>query len=88
MEHLEDAFLFTKARRYEVKETRQHEIDFVVNRGNGRVYIQSALDLHSEAKREQESLSLKRSGDFFRKVIVTGGKRSLWLMMTGLSMSG
>ena len=45
-----------------------------MNRGNGKVYIQSTLDLHSEAKREQESLSLKRSGDFFRKVIVTGGQ--------------
>ena len=62
------------SRKNGIKETRQHEIDFIVNRGNDKVYIQSALDLQSESKREQESLSLKRSGDFFRKVIVTGGQ--------------
>ena len=33
-----------------------------------------ALHMIAEAKREQEALSLKRSGDFFRKVIVTGGQ--------------
>ena len=56
-----------------VKETRQHEIDFIVNRGNDKIYIPSALTLDSREKIEQEKLSLKRSGDFFRKVIVTGG---------------
>ena len=56
-----------------VKETRQHEIDFVVNRGNDKIYIQSAKKLGSEEKAEQEKLPLKRSGDFFRKVIVTEG---------------
>jgi len=56
-----------------VKETRQHEIDFVVNRGNDRLYIQSAFELGTSAKREQERLSLKKSGDFFAKVVVTSG---------------
>ena len=60
-------------RKNGVKETRQHEIDFVVNRGNDKIYIQSALTLDTKEKAEQEKLSLKRSGDFFRKVIVTGG---------------
>lgn len=56
-----------------VKETRQHEIDFIVNRGNDRLYIQSALELSNPQKREQEKLSLKKSGDFFGKVIITSG---------------
>lgn len=56
-----------------LKETRQHEIDFVVNRGNDRLYIQSALELNTESKRDQEKLSLKKSGDFFAKVIITSG---------------
>ena len=56
-----------------VKETRQHEIDFVVNRGNDKLYIQSALELGTEAKRTQEMLPLKKSGDFFAKVVITSG---------------
>lgn len=51
---------------------RQHEIDFVVNRGNAKIYIQSAFKLGSEAKERQETLSLRHTGDFFRKYIVTG----------------
>lgn len=38
----------------------QLEVDFVVNRGNIRYYIQSALALSSEEKREQEINSLKK----------------------------
>lgn len=52
---------------------RQHEIDFVVNRAPGKVYIQSAWRLPTEEKRQQELLPLRRSGDFFRKIIVTEG---------------
>jgi len=52
---------------------RQHEIDFVVNRGNGKAYIQSAWRLPTEEKRDQELKPLRRSGDFFAKVIVTDG---------------
>lgn len=53
--------------------SRQYEIDFVVNRGNLKLYIQSAYELADKAKREQESESLKRSGDFFAKIIVVNG---------------
>lgn len=52
---------------------RFHEIDFVVNRAPGKLYIQSAWKLPTEEKREQELLPLRRSGDFFAKIIVTGG---------------
>ena len=53
--------------------SRQYEIDFVVNRGNLKLYIQSAYELADKAKRDQESESLKRSGDFFAKIIVING---------------
>ncbi len=53
--------------------SRQYEIDFVVNRGNRKLYIQSAYELHDEEKRAQEVESLKRSGDFFAKLIVVNG---------------
>jgi len=52
---------------------RQHEIDFVVNRANGKAYIQSAWRLPTEEKREQELKPLRRSGDFFAKIVVTDG---------------
>ena len=48
----------------------QLEVDFVINRGNIRYYIQSALALSSEEKREQEINSLKRIDDSFKKIVV------------------
>lgn len=48
----------------------QLEIDFVVNRGNLRYYIQSAFAINSEEKKEQERNSLKRIDDSFKKIIV------------------
>ena len=52
---------------------RQHEIDFVVNRAPGKLYIQVALNLPSPEKREQEFLPLRKSDDFFRKMIIVQG---------------
>ncbi|MDO5296462.1 MAG: ATP-binding protein [bacterium] len=48
----------------------QLEIDFVANRGSARYYIQSALSVADEDKRLQESHSLRRVGDSFKKIIV------------------
>lgn len=48
----------------------QLEIDFVANKGSKRYYIQSALTVADEAKREQETNSLNRVSDSFRKIIV------------------
>lgn len=50
-----------------------HEIDFVVNRGADKLYIQSAVSVDDPDKRKQEIAPLLKSGDFFRKVVVTGG---------------
>lgn len=55
------------------REKKQREIDFVVNTGSRKVYIQSALRIDSEEKLRQETESLRRSGDFFRKFVVTSG---------------
>ena len=52
---------------------KQHEIDFVVNRAPGKLYIQVAYELPNEAKREQEMLPLRKCDDFFRKMIIVGG---------------
>ena len=47
------------------------EVDFVVNKGAKRYYIQSALTVSEEAKRLQEVNSLSRIDDSFAKIVVT-----------------
>lgn len=49
---------------------KQFEVDFVVNSGSKRYYIQSALALPSEEKLNQESASLKLISDNFQKIII------------------
>lgn len=49
---------------------KQLEVDFVANKGSQRYYIQSALNIDEEAKREQETLSLNKINDSFKKIIV------------------
>ena len=49
---------------------KQLEIDFVVNNGSKRYYIQSALSLPNEEKIEQELASLKNVSDSFQKIII------------------
>ena len=49
---------------------KQLEIDFVANSGSDRYYIQSALNTDSAKKNEQESTSLLKVNDSFKKIIV------------------
>ena len=56
----------------------QLEIDFVVNRGNQRYYIQSALSVAEPEKRAQEINSLIRVPDSFRKIVVVGSHINPW----------
>ncbi len=48
----------------------QLEVDFVINKGHQRCYIQSALNVDSPEKREQETASLKRIDDSFKKIVI------------------
>lgn len=52
------------------KVRKQLEVDFVVNRGNDRYYIQSALTIADPKKKEQEIASLLRIPDSFKKIVV------------------
>ena len=49
---------------------KQLEVDFVVNQGSQRYYIQSAFAMPSPEKEKQESASLLKIGDSFKKIIV------------------
>ena len=50
---------------------KQLEVDFVCNQGSKRCYIQSALRLPNEEKREQELRSLMNISDNIQKFIIT-----------------
>lgn len=56
----------------------QYEIDFVVNVGNKKVYIQSALNVDTPEKKDQETFSLHNTADFFRKYVVLDGNQKMW----------
>ena len=72
-----------------VREQRQHEIDFVVNRDSERIYIQSAWEIPDEAKREQELFSLTHVHDGFRKIVVTGDPyEKPWMSKEGITFIG
>ena len=48
----------------------QKEIDFVVNSADKKIYIQSALQMDTEAKSNAELDSLLLTKDFFKKIII------------------
>ena len=66
----------------------QYEIDFVVNVGNNKIYIQSALHVDTPEKKAQETFSLKNTGDFFRKIIVVDGNSKIWTDEDGIIYIG
>lgn len=49
---------------------KQLEIDFIATNGNKKYYIQSALDMRSQEKKNQEKRSLISVSDSFKKIIV------------------
>lgn len=50
---------------------KQIEVDFVCNKADERVYVQSAFSIPTIEKRQQEERPLVNVGDGFRKVVVT-----------------
>ena len=64
------------------------EIDFVINRGMKRYYIQSALNLPDEQKTRQALRPLLSVKDMFRKVIITKTAARPWLDETGVLRLG
>ena len=62
-----------------VKHQSQYEIDFVVNMGNNKVYIQSALNVDTPEKKAQETMSLRNTNDFYRRIVIVDGNRKPWI---------
>ena len=63
---------------------KQLEIDFVCNKGSKRYYIQSAYALPDQAKMEQEQRPLIRTGDSFKKIIITKDSPSPYYNESGI----
>ena len=69
---------------------RSFEVDFVVNSGNRRYYIQSAYNIPSDEKLKQEQASLLPINDAFRKIIIVNqpilsGYNEYGILMLALS---
>ena len=70
------------------KKQSQYEIDFIVNTGHSKIYIQSALNIDRDEKRAQETFSLKNSGDFYRKIVILDGNSKPWTDEDGITYIG
>lgn len=57
---------------------KQCEIDFVVNKGSKKYYIQSALNVSDPSKLETELRPLKNTKDFFKKIIISKTSMKSW----------
>ena len=67
---------------------KQLEVDFVVNRGDERCYIQSALSIDDPDKKKQEVASLLRIPDSFKKIVVVKDYIKPWRDEHGIQYVG
>lgn len=63
---------------------KQCEIDFVVNRGTKKYYIQSSLNVSEPSKLETELRPLKNTKDFFKKIIISKTAMKPWTDEEGI----
>ena len=71
-------------RNGEKQSRKQCEIDFVVNRGAKKYYIQSALNVSDPDKMETELRPLKNTRDFFKKIIISKSAMKPWTDEDGI----
>ena len=62
------------------------EVDFICNSGDKRVYIQSALDMPTQEKIDQETNSLRHIKDGFPKIVIVGGLTPSHVNTDGISI--
>lgn len=70
------------------RQQSQYEIDFVINKGAEKIYIQSALNIDTEDKRNQETFSLRNTRDSFRKIVILDGNVLPWMDDEGVTYMG
>lgn len=67
---------------------KQLEVDFVVNQGSQRYYIQVAYNMTTEEKKSQEFQSLYHIPDSFKKIIIVHGNTKPWRNEEGFVIMG
>lgn len=67
---------------------KQLEVDFVVNQGSQRYYIQVAYDMTSEEKQKQEFRSFRNIPDSFKKIVIVNGTVKPWRNEEGFVIMG
>ena len=67
---------------------KQLDVDFVVNEGSKKYYIQSALAMPDEDKRKQGIASLMRINDSFKKIIIVKDDIKPWTDENGILTIG
>ena len=67
---------------------KQLEVDFVVNQGSQRYYIQVAYDMTSEEKQAQEFNSFRNIPDSFKKIVIVNGTDKPWRNEEGFVIMG
>ena len=66
----------------------QYEVDFIASNGINRFYIQSAFELGSEEKRQQELNSLLKIPDSFKKIVIVGTDIAPYIDNKGIHYMG
>jgi len=64
------------------------EVDYVINRGSQRIYVQSAYSMPDEEKRDQEQRPLIKINDSFRKIIISGDHKGKFYNEEGVLRIG
>lgn len=60
------------------QQKKQLEVDFVINKGPKKLYIQSSLSMESEEKKRQELKPLYTIKDNFKKIFITKTHAKPW----------
>ena len=69
-------------------EYKQYEVDFIATNGIDKYYIQSAYNMSTGEKREQELKSLKKIGDSFQKIVIQGDDIVAYTNEDGFTIMG
>ena len=59
-------------------ERKTYEVDFVVNSGSRRYYIQSAFEMPTGEKRKQETQSFRKISDGFKRILIQNAPVVPW----------
>ena len=68
--HVDVGIVELKERKENEYVYKQLEVDFIANKGNNKIYIQSAFSMPTEEKINQEEKPLLKINDSFKKIII------------------